>query len=314
VSRRALWLTAAVLLVGLIAWSVHRQGSVRPAAVRIGVDGGDGGGLPRARPEDEHIDAAALARVPADAAARGLRALLVMRDRYLVFERYGGGYSADTVIDSGPAAQVLPVLLAGVAVTDRLLPATALIRPDAGALPALIGQAAHQDYARYLSRRLWRRLNAAAAWIEVPSGAASVPAGCCFHARVLDWMRIAALLLDDGRFEGARLEPPGWTAHLLQPPSAAAGMGVEPAAAAQGGEPFEVAGVCFLRGVGRWRLWLVPSLRLAILFDAPAPGPGRGTIPPWDEARLPNRVIRAVSDRGLPGGEPSELRRLVPGH
>jgi hypothetical protein len=69
--------------------------------------------------------------------------------------------------------------------------------------------------------------------------------------------------------------------------------------------------VLLLRGPARWRLWVIPSLRLAVLFGASASG---DTAADWDETRVPNLVIEAVTDRpAVPPGT-SVLQQLVPGH
>ena len=91
------------------------------------------------------------------------------------------------------------------------------------------------------------------------------------------------------------------------------GFGIELAAAAHGAEPFATDDVFFVRGPGHWRLWLMPTLKLAVLFgsqsrsvtapvaassaEAARLGAGAGAAPVWDETRLPNLVIRAVAER-----------------
>jgi hypothetical protein len=313
------WLLAiagAALLALLLVLSEGHLFRAQPAQpAHVPVAGGDGGGLARAQPTDEHFDAAALERVAHDDAAASLQALVVMRDEHIVFERYGHGISADSEIDSGPFAQVLLALAAGVAAKQGLLPLQVLRTFDVGTLRAAIEAGAHERYERYLSRELWSRLNAASAWIALPMMGAATPADCCFHARVLDWMRVASLLVQDGRFEGKQVVPAGWVQRLSLPRSADSlhGFGVELAGAAHGAEPFAADGVIFVRGPGHWRLWLLPPMKLAVLFGADAPAaaaPGG----PWDETRLPNLVIRALSDRPSQPGNASDLQRLVPGH
>jgi hypothetical protein len=206
---------------------------------------------------------------------------------------------------------VLLALAAGIAARDDSLALQSLNGFEPARLRAAIEAGARQSYPDYLSLRLWRRLNAAPAWIALPSVGAPAPADCCFHARVLDWMRVAALLLDDGRFEGKSVVPPGWVQRMRHPVSASGteGFGIELASAAQGAEPFAADGVFFVRGPGRWRLWLMPSLQLAVLF-----GSNPDALASWDETRLPNLVIRAVSERPEQRSTGSKLQQLVPGH
>jgi len=301
----------AVVLGGVCALLVWRGAG----GARVLVNGGDAGGLARATPESERLDAAALERAVHDPAAEGLRALVVMRDDHVVFERYGEGLKADSIVDSGPLAQVLVALLAAEALQEARLSAQALNGFDPNRLRAAIEAGTHERYETYLSRKLWRRLNAAQAWIALSRRDAATPADCCFHARLLDWMRIATLLLDDGRFEGTQVVPHGWVQRMLRPISidGQRGLGVELVPAAQAAEPFAAGGVFWLRGAGRWRIWLVPPLRLAILFGAAAPA-ASGPRSLWDETRLPNQIIRAVADRPSPQNDATLLQRLVPGH
>ena len=315
-SRRALWsLLGALALLGLLGvWLLSARGTSGP---RVLVGGGDGGGMPRAQPAEEHFDAVALERVMRDPAADALQALVVVRNGYIVLERYGHGITGESVIDSGPFAEVLVALAAGVATQDASVQMPVMHGFDAQALRAAIEAGAKQRYEVYLSRSLWRRLNAAAAWIALPAPGAAAPADCCFHARVLDWMRVASLLVDDGRFEGKQVVPAGWVRRMQQPtdPRAVRGFGIELAPSANGAEPFAASGVFFLRGPSRWRLWLVPGLKLAVLFGAERPSaPAPGTAETWDETRIPNLVIRALSDRPVQPGDLSELQQLVPGH
>lgn len=323
--KRTLMIVVAllVLLAAALAW--QRHSAQRSAALRVPVPGGDGGGLPVAPPVDEHFDAAALERAAHDPAAAGLAALLVMRHGHLVLARYGHGLSADSVIDSGPFARALVALMAGVAVQGGALPVASLAGFDPDRLRVAIERATHEPYAQYLSANLWSRLNAAAAWIELPAPGAAVPAGCCFEARIQDWLRIGGLLVNDGNFEDSQVLRPGWVARMRLPISLdrANGFGVELPAGAQAGR-YEADDLFLLRGPGRWRLWLVPSLQLVVLFGAPDPTAGRTArqtadgpatdSPAWDEARLPNLIIESLTDRSVASPPQSRLPQLVPGH
>jgi hypothetical protein len=293
---------------GLRAWQL------RPGP-RVLVEGGDAGGLPRAQPESEHFDANGLQHAAQDPAADGLEAFVVMRNGHIVFERYGHGLAGDSVVDSGAFAQALVALLTGSALQEGALSAQAINGFDANRLRAAMELGAHQPYALYLSRKLWRRLNAAPAWIELPRAGAPAPAECCLHARVLDWLRVAEVLLDDGRFEGTQVVPRGWVERMLRPVSADGqhGFGVELGAPAHDGAAFAAAGVFWLRGPGHWRLWLVPPLKLAVLFGADAPKRS-DAAPPWDESSLPNLVIRTLPGVPAATDDASMLQRLVPGH
>jgi hypothetical protein len=313
---RTTLLLATALLVGAavasgVAWQRHTAGL---AALRVPVAGGDGGGLPLAPPADEHLDAAALARAAQDPAAAGLEAFVVMRHGHVVFARYGHGFSADSVIDSGPFARVLVAMLAGVAVDQQALPALPPGQFDPARLRAAIEQATHESYAQYLSQNLWQRVNAAPAWIELPAAGATVPADCCFEARVQDWLRIGGLLVNDGSFEDTQVVPRGWVAHMRVPIGADGleGMGLELPSRLPGARVFDAADLMYLRGKGRWRLWVVPSLKLVVLFGAQAGGHAGAAS--WDDSRLPDRVIQALTDRPPAQKAESLMQQLVHGH
>jgi hypothetical protein len=301
---------SALLLVAL--------GCTQTSTPHVHVAGGDAGGVPRALPAEQRIDTAALEHALQDPAAAQLAAFVVMRDEYLVFEHYGRGLTADSIIDGGHFAEALIAMAAGSAAQQGALNIDAMHGFDPGALRLAIESGTRQRYESYLSHRIWNPLNAAPAWIELPANGAATPADCCLHARLIDWMRVASLLVGDGRFEGKQVLPAGWVQRMARPLSldAVRGFGLQLAPAAHGAEPFATAGVLFLRGPGHWRLWLVPSLKLVVLFGAAAPtaGSGAGRSDDWDETRLANLVIRAVSDRPVQPGDVTDLQRLVPAH
>jgi hypothetical protein len=86
------------------------------------------------------------------------------------------------------------------------------------------------------------------------------------------------------------------------------------APSASGSEPFAIDGVCFLRGPGQTRLWMVPRLDLALVLIAPpvtSTGAASATARA-DETRLPNAIIRAL--RVLPVAGGTRLGDIVPGH
>jgi hypothetical protein len=284
-----------------------------PKVPQAVVAGGDAGGMPRAQPSDEHLNADALKAASEDPVSSDLQALVVLRHGHIVYERYGHGVNGSSEEDLGDFAQVLVALATGIGAREGL-PLPPLNGFDPAKLRDAIENGAHEPYAQYLSIKLWRRLNAAPAWIAYSPGA-PVPADCCFHARVLDWVRIANLLVLDGFFEGKQPVPQGWVARMRAPIAADGqhGFGVLLPAAAHGAERFAADDVFFLRGPGHWRMWLVPSLKLAVLFGAEADG-GKPGAALWDETRVLNLVLRAVSDPPNPSDPSQKLKGLVPGH
>jgi CubicO group peptidase (beta-lactamase class C family) len=142
-----------------------------------------------------------------------------------------------------------------------------------------------------------------------PGGPPHVDAG--FQARQGDWLRVAELLLRNGHYQGDEVLDPRWVPELLQPVKANPHYGsylhlgspTEP-----GMTPYATADVFVVEGGGN-RMWLVPSLQLAILRTGEAPESD------WDESRIPNTIIRGARDYAPPAARPgADLRQLVPNH
>jgi hypothetical protein len=64
-----------------------------------------------------------------------------------------------------------------------------------------------------------------------------------------------------------------------------------------------------VQGEGGNRLWLVPSLQIAILRAAPAGGDAD-----WDDSRIPNLIIRGARDYLPPAQPGADVSALVPAH
>src|SRR5262249_12150590 len=158
---------AALVVAAVLALSYYR--SHRHSALEVPIAGGDGGALPIAQPNDEHLDAVALERGRADPAAAGLEAWLVIRHRHLGAERDAHGMDRDSPVDLGPATRALVALLAGVAINERAVTSDQLGAFDANAWKDSIERSMQRPYPELLSRRIWSRLNAARAWIELPA-------------------------------------------------------------------------------------------------------------------------------------------------
>lgn len=303
------WLGVLCVLVALAAATtlyLWRHAAVPPAALTV--PGGDGGGLPRATPESEGFDTEGVRQLVEHVRRSGAQALLVTHHSHLVIEEYRGGADARSHVDGGAMAELLVALAAGAAVRDYGMDDPQ--RWASGdALASAIAGASHMTYPQFLSRQLWQPLNAAPAQIVLPSAQAPAPAGCCLWARAVDWLRLAELVIADGRFEGTQVLPAGWAQRLQQPDSADPdrGYGLWLAGSAHGAEPFIAHDVVFARGPGQTRLWIAPRQQLAILLIDPRPAAGAG-----DETRVANMVFRAL--RESPSGAHQNLSDLVPNH
>ncbi|MDE2219810.1 MAG: hypothetical protein KGL25_13335 [Gammaproteobacteria bacterium] len=287
--RLGLLLLSAGLAAIAGAWWLQRSfgpgGAALPAGAVI-VAGGDAGGLPRADATAEGFERLPLQQAEAWAVARHARALLVSRHGHLVSEHYGHA-ERDSLFDGGELGDTVLQLAAAIAQARHGMVVTPEMQADPGRLAAAIAAASGRTYPQFLSRSIWQPLNAAPAqWSR--SG---------MRARGSDWLRVAELLLHDGRFEGTQVVPAGVVQRFAHSRSAI------------GAEPFADDSMYRLRGPGATRLWLSPRFDLAILCVADASeSPALGA----DETRLPNMLVRALRDRPRSGG--TSLNDLVPGH
>ncbi|MEP7244105.1 MAG: serine hydrolase domain-containing protein [Gammaproteobacteria bacterium] len=191
---------------------------------------------------------------------------------------------------------------------------------DAQLLARVVERATHERYASYISERLWKPLGAADAQLWRDSGQGNARADCCLRARRGDWMRIAELLVNDGRFEGEQVIPPGWVRQMLAPSKDNANFGSQvwlglPFTAGQPGsasESYAADDTYLLKSAGKTRLWFVPSLGLSILRT----GTNSESDTDWDDARVPNLIIRGASDfvPKAATGAADDLSKLVPNH
>ncbi len=185
---------------------------------------------------------------------------------------------------------------------------------DPQLLALVIERATKQRYASYLSQALWRRIGAADAWLLLDRAGGTAHADCCMLAHQGDWIRIGELLLRDGNYRGDEVVRPGWVTLMRTPAQPDRNYGAyvrvrwQPA---PGREAPVARDVFAVEGEGGNRLWLVPSLQIAILCTG-APG-GRDAA--WDDSRLPNLVIRAARDALPAAAQPdADVSALVPGH
>jgi CubicO group peptidase (beta-lactamase class C family) len=185
---------------------------------------------------------------------------------------------------------------------------------DPQLLALALAQATHQRYASFLSESLWRPIGAGDAWLWLDRPGGSPHADCCLISRQGDWIRIGELLLRDGNYRGDELMRPGWIAVMRSPAKADPEFGMFLRIAnrpAPGRETYAARDVFVAGGQDGNRLWVVPSMGIVVLRTGSAMQEDAG----WDDARVPNLVIRGARDYlppvVLPG---ADLSSIVPGH
>ena len=282
-------------MVGLLGLSMHLGRRPEPVVVKLVA----GPPQPRVPPGEAGMDPVALQAAVDFAGARRSSALIVSRGGHIVFEKYWSGTTAETPVAPGfdPALVALAV---GSALDDRSIgsldaPVSNYIR-DAGApegamtlrellagdhaalsieqatdlVASVLERVTQQPYEKFVVERLWKPLGGGdlefqrKASKRRPQG---VSAACCVRVRVGDWMRVGELLANQGSFEDSQLTPPRYVNLMLQPAHKESPRGyftrVDGAFAAHD--------VAWLEGSDKQRLWIVPSLKLAILRLGDAP-------------------------------------------
>jgi len=174
-------------------------------------------------------------------------------------------------------------------------------------LTILLERATGQRYAAYLSERLWKPLGAAdaALWMDREGG---LPRGfCCIFATGRDWLRVGRLLLERGRVGDRQVIPAEWIDEMLTPSPHNPNFGMniwlgsppqterlynDYTIKAFHSEPFAASDVVYIDGFGGQRVYVVPSLELIIVRT------GKSQTD-WDDARLPNALIRAIRQTPL---------------
>jgi CubicO group peptidase (beta-lactamase class C family) len=176
----------------------------------------------------------------------------------------------------------------------------------------VIERATGRRYAEFLSREVLQPLGAmgGTVWINRPEGLAH--SGCCLMLPPESWLRLAVLLLEDGRWQGRRLLPEGYVAEMRRatPQNPYYGMGVyvagrytprrgwlnperEPEARrVLHSEPYLASDLFLFDGNSNQVVYVVPSQRLVILRVGN--NPPRGPEGEWDNAFLPNTILRGL--------------------
>jgi CubicO group peptidase (beta-lactamase class C family) len=172
----------------------------------------------------------------------------------------------------------------------------------------VIERATGQRYGRFVSEQVLRPLGAAggSVWVDRPGGLAH--SACCILLPAETWLRLAILLMDDGRWNGARLLPAGYVSEMRRPTpqNPYYGLGVYvagayvprrgfsnpdmPAPRVLHSEPYLARDLFLFDGAADQVVYMIPSQRLIILRLGEAPP----RAPEWDNAFLPNTLLRGL--------------------
>jgi CubicO group peptidase (beta-lactamase class C family) len=222
-------------------------------------------------------------------------------------EQLGGDYGYAVVPENPAVAQhfgsdfVGPIL--GLAQADPPGARWDYNNNESNLLGVLLERATGRRYADYLSEKLWRPLGLADAAMYLDREGGTPMVSCCILSRPIDWLRIGELIAGRGAFAGAQLVPAQWIAEMIAPAPTRPGYGYQiwlgdqrvggepdprPGLIPWQSEPFAAGDLIFLHGHGAQRVWIIPSRDLVIVRA------GRSWPTEWDEAAIPNALIRAL--------------------
>lgn len=172
----------------------------------------------------------------------------------------------------------------------------------------VIERATGVRYAAFISDQVLKPLGAAGGWVWVDRPGGLAHSGCCILLPAQTWMKLGVLLLQDGRWDGAPLLPDGYVQAMRTPTpqNPHYGLGVyigapftprrgfmgptDPGPKVLHGEPYLADDLFLFDGAADQVLYLVPSAKLAILRTGTTPP----KTPEWDNAVLPNTILRAL--------------------
>jgi CubicO group peptidase (beta-lactamase class C family) len=174
-------------------------------------------------------------------------------------------------------------------------------------LALVIERATGQPIQTLLSEKIWRPIGASDATFQLDRPDGKARTMCCMRATARDWARLGTLLLNDGKYDGRQILPPGWVAKMSAPSPRNASFGIglwrgspyvanrtyfegQPGIVYQS-EPFLADDVVFMEGGGNRMVYAIPSAQLVIFRHGE-------TTADWDNAFLVNTVIRDLNHKG----------------
>ncbi len=177
-------------------------------------------------------------------------------------------------------------------------------------LGLIITRATGVRFDKYLSEKLWRPIGAqrGALRMDKPYNG-NVISYCCFLAAPSDWMRVAHLLMKDGKApDGTQILPTGWVVEMKKGSPVNPNYGLHiwvdakfeklrpyvpkfpPSFHNTHSEPFAADDLFYFDGGGKVRIWISPKLDLIVLRMGFPPPTGMD----FDEAFMPNAIIRGI--------------------
>ena len=179
---------------------------------------------------------------------------------------------------------------------------------NAELISPIIERATGQRYSAFLSESVLKPIGAAGGSIWVNREGGTAHSGCCILLPAESWLRIAKLLLKDGKLDGKQILPESYTAEMRKttPDNPHAGLSVWVAdeyiekrgslhpsidfGKTYHGEPYAAEDLYLFDGNANQVIYIVPSEDLIILRT----GGWSPKESPWDNSILPNLILRGI--------------------
>ena len=173
---------------------------------------------------------------------------------------------------------------------------------DSQILGMVVERATGKPFAEYLSTKLWRRIGAGTATLNVDAKGQARTL-CCTRSALSDWLRVGALIEQQGRWAGEQVVPAAWIAEMVKPSKLNPYKGLhiwlgwKPGTSEvtrSGGplqmptqSPYLVDDVAYLMGGGFMTVWISPKTDLVVLRWGFEPPKALG----WDNSAIPNFLL-----------------------
>ena len=166
-----------------------------------------------------------------------------------------------------------------------------------------VERAVGQPLQDYFLERIWQPIGADRGSFFMDREGGMIHVDCCFRTTPQNWVRLGALVLNDGVWNGTRILPEGWVETMSTPSPRNANYGMHiwlgkefvenrPYSEARSvgvphKAPFVRDDIVFFEGGGYRTLYIVPSEDMVVLRLGKR-------HPDWDASYLPNTLINGI--------------------
>jgi CubicO group peptidase (beta-lactamase class C family) len=196
-------------------------------------------------------------------------------------------------------------------------------------MPHIIERATGRRYADYLGDTILKPIGAAGGSLWINREGGMPHGGCCLLVPPETWLHVGLLVLNNGRIGDRQIVPEWWVREMTTPSPNNPHFGLmvwlgEPYAQrrlyarpdAEGNqrrnpgvyhsEPYIAKDLILFDGLNGQIVYIMPSRELVIVRTGLRPPPGK---PEWDNAYLPNLILRGLGD---PTPKPSPPPQIAP--